>query len=82
MILPTKGIAPDRALITLGGLVLQQLAEPKTVSRLWEELRPTTAGDRLPFDWFVLSLDLLFAIGAVEFDRGRLRRVAPRETDS
>ena len=75
MILPTKGIAPDRALITVGAMVLQQLTEPKTVSRIWEDLRQEGGADLVPFDWFVLSLDLLFTIGTVELDRGRLRRV-------
>jgi len=28
----------------------------------------------LTFDWFVLSLDMLFAIRAIELSNGRLRR--------
>lgn len=75
MILPTKGIAPDRALISVGAQVLKLLSEPKTVSRVWDEMRaaaPPVSG--ISFDWFVLSLDLLFAVGAVELDRGRLYR--------
>ncbi len=76
MILPTKGIAPDRALISVGACVLQLLSEPKTVSRLWKELIKSDTGQvSMTFDWFVLSLDLLFAIGIVEVDRGRLHRV-------
>lgn len=76
MILPTKGIAPDRALISVGACVLQLLSEPKTVSRLWKELVKSDTGQvSMTFDWFVLSLDLLFAIGIIELDRGRLQRV-------
>ncbi len=75
MILPTKGIAPDRALITVGADVLRLLAEPKTVSRTWEEYaRASTLDPRITFDWFLLSLDLLFMIGAIHLDRGRLHR--------
>ena len=77
MILPTKGIAPDRALITLGAQVLQTLSEPKTVSRVWDELRNINETRvQLTFDWFVLALDFLFLIGAVSFTRGRLERAA------
>lgn len=77
MILPTKGIPPRRALISLGGEVLRLLAETKTISRLWDDFRKSRvpAAD-VTFDWFVLSLDLLFLLGAVEFERGRVRRVS------
>jgi hypothetical protein len=77
MILPTKGIAPDRALVTLGAQVLQSLSEPKTVSRVWDELRNINETRvQLTFDWFVLALDFLFLIGAVSLVRGRLARTA------
>jgi hypothetical protein len=74
VILPTKGIAPRQALITIGGEVLRALnSESKTVSRLWDEFRERNdISTGITFDWFVLSLDLLFLFGAVEFDRGRI----------
>ena len=75
MILPTKGVPPGRALISLGADILRLLPETKTVSRLWDDFRKSkvTTTD-VTFDWFVLSLDFLFLVGAVEFDRGRVRR--------
>jgi len=76
MILPTKGIPPQRALVSLGGEILRLLTETKTVSRLWDDFQK--ARQQTPdvtFDWFVLSLDFLFLVGAVELERGRLRRV-------
>lgn len=83
MILPTKGLPPRQALVTVGGEVLRLLnGEAKTVSRLWDEFRSrndTSTG--ITFDWFVLSLDLLFLLGAVEFVRGRLRGIR-REGES
>jgi hypothetical protein len=81
MILPTKGIPPDRALLTVGGEILRRLDEPKTVSRVWDELRRvrTPLAPRLTFDWFILALDLLWLVGAVEFDKGRLTRAAVEE---
>jgi len=80
MILPTKRIPEDRALLYIGAQVLRLLDEPKTVSRVWEELQRTRAAGMgfspITFDWFVLALDALFAIAAVDFDRGRLRKRA------
>lgn len=79
MILPTKHVRPDRALIGVGAEVLNILKRPMTMSRLWDEMRGRRSlhAPNAPIDyhWFILSLDLLFIIGAVEFDRGVVRRV-------
>lgn len=81
MILPSKHLSEDRALITIGAQVLQLLDEPKTVSRLWTALKRGNSG-ATTYDWFVLALDVLFAIGLVEFSRGRVARTAaPRALD-
>lgn len=78
MILPTKHIRPDRALLAVGGDLLVSLREPITVSRLWDVVRSRRGGIGEPapinYDWFVLALDLLFMIGAAELDRGLLRK--------
>lgn len=75
MILPTKGIAPQQALVSLGAEVLRLLDETTTVSRLWDDFKKQKGRtNTVEFDWFVLSLDLLFIVGAVEFERGRVRR--------
>lgn len=77
MILPTKGVQPRQALVTVGADVLRLLTEPKAISRIWDELRKSRPGDdAVTFDWFVLSLDLLFVLGAIDHDRGRVRRCA------
>ncbi|MFF8448623.1 ABC-three component system middle component 6 [Streptomyces leeuwenhoekii] len=69
MILPTKGIAPDRALLTVGAQIIRELDEPSTVSGLWHLVRLRRSQDEhstpLTFDWFVLALDLLFTVGAI-----------------
>lgn len=78
MILPTKGIPPDAALLTVGAEILRKLDEAKTVSRLWEETRKANVArsSAMPFDWFVLALDLLFLLGVVELRKGRIVRLA------
>ncbi|HEY1888156.1 MAG TPA: ABC-three component system middle component 6 [Roseiarcus sp.] len=78
MILPTKHIRPNRALLSVGGDLLSRLREPLTVSRLWDEVRAARArGGTINYDWFVLALDLLFMVGAVELDRGLIRKATP-----
>ena len=81
MILPTKHIRPERALLTIGAEVLGCLREPMTVSRVWDELRKrrgeTSEPSAITYDWFILALDLLFIVEAVDFDSGVLRKAAP-----
>jgi hypothetical protein len=81
MILPTKHIHRDRALLAVGGDLLGTLREPMTVSRLWDDVRSKRGdpGEPAPinYDWFVLALDLLFMVGAVDFERGLIRKTAP-----
>jgi hypothetical protein len=80
MILPTKGIPPQKALVSLGAEVLRLLTETKTVSRLWDDFRKSKEqGGEVTFDWFVLSLDLLFTLGIVEFEREGAQRTARRQ---
>jgi hypothetical protein len=80
MILPSKHLPAERALLTVGGQLLYSLAVPRTVSSLWEELNrtidavPDRTRKRVPYDWFVLSLDLLYAMGAVAFEDGLIIR--------
>ena len=78
MILPTKRIPEDRSLLYLGAQALALLDEPKTVSRLWDELQRLRYADKafspITYDWFVLSLDVLYAVAAIDMDRGRLAR--------
>lgn len=77
MILPSKHLAQNRALLTVGARILQNLRHPVTVSSLWEELprkREASSDTSMPlsYDNFVLALDLLFLIGAIELREGLL----------
>ena len=80
MILPSKHLSQDRALLTLGARVLALLHCPKTVSALWEELNrresnlATTMPQRISYDWFLLSLDFLYTLGAIELSSGLVKR--------
>lgn len=73
MILPTKHIPLNRSLLGVGAELLALLDRESTVSGLWTALKREKREDEVPFDWFVLALDLLFGIGAIEFERGLLK---------
>jgi hypothetical protein len=80
LILPSKHIAPNRALLTIGAEILKLLDRPKTVSVLWDGVRAKEAINvhgRIGYDWFVLALDLLFLTNAIEYKNGTLHRGRP-----
>jgi len=79
MILPTKHVSQDRALLTVGLRILQCLTEAKTVSAVWEDIpRAPKEGKHVPptlnYDSFILTLDFLFLTGAIKLREGRLNR--------
>lgn len=74
MILPTKHIAPNEALIGVGATILSRLKGPCTVSSLWEELR--TESNVGTFERFVLASNLLFLVGAIDIQDGFVVRLA------
>lgn len=63
--MPTKHVPLEQTLLGLGGQLLTLLRRGDTVTALWERAR------ELPhvgsFARFVHALDLLYAIGALEF---------------
>lgn len=72
MILPGKHLKPDRALIGIGGEILNIIEDGYTVSELWEHVkaRRSPLSTPLSYDWFILSLSFLFAIGAINYEQG------------
>ena len=77
MILPTKGISADRALLTIGAEIIALLRRPMSVSEVWEAYKSIqdkkTTNTVVTFDWFTLALSMLFALGAIsQNSSGRL----------
>ena len=75
MILPSKHLSQQRALLSVEAKILQHLQIPKTVSAIWEEL--TKADDdkalsNMGYNSFILTLDLLYSISAIEMEDGLL----------
>jgi hypothetical protein len=86
MIVPTKGIAPQRALLAVGAqIILASNRQPVTVTQAWRRLLEWREANGhnapLPFWWFTLALDILFAMGLVDLQKDVLvfqeRRNAP-----
>ena len=78
MLMPTKHIKTENALIGVGGEILALLNVDKTVSRLFfdlQERRRTNELSTIHFDWFLLAVDLLYSVGAVRFDEGVLKKL-------
>ncbi|MBR0555485.1 hypothetical protein J5J10_07305 [Ciceribacter sp. L1K23] len=75
MILPTKHIPQNEALLGVGATMLSHLHGPMTVSGLWERLRsePNVG----TFERFVLAANLLYMIGAIDMENGLIVRAAP-----
>ena len=78
MILPTKHIPPDRSLIAIGAELLRIVRKPMTVSAIWEAFKGSAGRSGVGYDWFVLALDLLFMLGAIEHAKGLVHPVQRR----
>lgn len=82
MITPTKGISPQRALLSVAAQVTQVLDQPLTVTETWELLltwrMKARANEPISFIWFSYALDVLFACGLIYYDDGLLRRIEDR----
>ncbi len=87
MILPTKGISPQRALLSIGSQVLDVLRPGAlTVQQTWTRLLELRRrqGTRAPitFEWFVYSLDVLFSLDLIQVDGDLISRRAGRAVAS
>jgi hypothetical protein len=73
MILPTKHLELDKSLLAIGGVILNALPRPRTVTSVWEEVR-RHEGD-LSFESFSLDMAFLYTIGVVEMADEMIRSV-------
>jgi hypothetical protein len=74
MILPTKHISTKDTLLGAGAILIQELRRPMTVTALWEKVQERT--EIGTFDRYLLGLDFLYAVGAVNLESGLLRRIS------
>jgi hypothetical protein len=72
MILPTKHISTHNSFLGVGATIIERLNYPRTVASLWSDL--SKVPEVATFERFVLVLDLLYMIGAIELEEGLLRK--------
>lgn len=72
MILPTKHIPESKSLLVFGAKILSKLRQPRTFNDLWSNLNDNDP--TFNYSHFVLALDFLFVIGAIDYSRGRVIR--------
>lgn len=78
MLMPTKHIPTENALVGIGAEVLALLEQDKTVSSLFHELQTYRRENdvaTIHFDWFLLAVDFLYAVGAVRFESGVIKKM-------
>jgi len=75
VILPSKHISQDQALIGVGAMLLSHIGMPQTVTSLWESVceHPSIGN----FERFVLALDMLYITGIIVIENGLIARVKP-----
>lgn len=72
MILPTKHVSLDKSLLGAGAFLLSLVDEPLTATGLWE--RTKQASKIESYGRFVLTLDFLYAIKAIDLVDGLIVR--------
>lgn len=75
MIMPTKHIPAERSLLGAGAVVFSELAQPATVTALWEAVKDSKSVGT--FERFVLAVTMLHALGTVRFESGVIVRDSP-----
>ena len=74
MLLPTKHTRISDSLISLGALILSALKEKQSIDSLWSLINASFNTPDYPskhnYTNFLLAIDYLYSIGAVETDEG------------
>ena len=73
MILPTIHIPACDTCIGIGGIILKELAAPRTVAELWSRVRRKSIG-AANLERFYLTLDFLYTLKLIAFTKGLLHR--------
>lgn len=71
-LLPDKYIPVEETLIGLGAIALRELDAPASVSSLWRRMMGHK--EVATYERFVLTLDFLYAVRAIDFADNLIRR--------
>lgn len=72
MILPSKHISEEQALLGVGAVVLRHLGRPQTVTSLWDKVRNERSVGN--YERFILALDMLHITGVINLSQGKIFR--------
>ena len=72
MILPTKHVSFSHSLLGVGAVLLKELSYPLTITALWDKVRACKGVGS--YQRFILALDMLYLLGAIELQSGLLKR--------
>lgn len=77
MILPDKNITLPNSILGIGSDIITVLEVPQTVTSLWEKTRRIRkiGDDAITFEKFILTLDFLYTMGLIEYNKGLVSRV-------
>ncbi len=64
-VLPNKHVTTSRSIVGIGALLLDRIETSSTLNGLWESVK--SEQEVGSFSTFVLALDYLYAIGAIDF---------------
>lgn len=72
LLTPTKNLHEDKTILKIGARILSFLASPRTLNSTWEAYLnfQNDGADKIPriqFDLFILALDFLYIVGAIEY---------------
>jgi hypothetical protein len=73
MIMPSKYLKEDEALVGVGGILLQSIGGRRNISNLWEDIKINHA--LATFERFILALDFLFLLGLIDIKDNEIIRV-------
>lgn len=78
MIFPTKHLPPNRTLLTISAEVYDLIRDNSTTSSIWEEYADILVSsfrcNDVSFDWFILSIDLLYLLDLIELKGSFIKR--------
>lgn len=72
MILPDKNIKLEYSLLNCGATLLTEIAEPQTLSLLWDKVKNYDA--LVSYEKFLLTLDYLYMIKTITLKDGMIVR--------
>lgn len=73
MIMPSKYVREEEAIIGVGSILLQHIKNNINISTLWENVK--TNHIVVTFDRFVIALDFLYILGIIDVKQNDIVRI-------